>query len=258
MEPNDKTYTSEILSEKELRRYALQISSPQMGLPGQEKLKLARVLVVGAGGKGTCVLQNLATIGVGKLGISDNYPVQESELSRQYLYGNSDLGKQKAIISKQKLQGINHLVEYELHNVCLNEKNIRQICKGYDVIVDATDNFHARYLINDAAIALNLPLVFCQTLNGEGLVSVFNYQGGPSLRCLYPEPVKDSGSEKNFVCQVTLMTMLGGVVANEVIKIILNMESALNGNLMTIDSSTYSANFRIIKKNPANFTPTGG
>jgi adenylyltransferase/sulfurtransferase len=243
------------LSEKEIRRYALQIAIPFIGIDGQQKLKSAKVLVVGAGGKGTSVLQNLSTIGVGMLGISDNCPVEESSLSRQYLYGNSDLGKQKAIISKQKLQEINHLVKYELHNVYLSRENILAISRPYDILVDTTDNFTARYLINDAAITLNKPLVFCQTLNGEGLVSVFNYRNGPSLRCLYPEPVvaEESVSGKQFSCHVALMSMLGAITANEVSKIILDQETVLSGKVLRINAAEYSFSTSGIIKKPKNF-----
>ena len=223
MEEPASNSSSSVLSEKEMRRYALQIGMPSIGQEGQEKIKKAKVLVIGAGGKGSSVLQNLATVGVGKIGICDNYPVQENELARQYLYGNSDLGKQKAIISKQKLVEINHLVDYELHNVCLNENNINLICYPYDILIDATDNFPARYLINDAAINLGKPLIYGEVINGLGLVSVFNYKEGPSFRCLYPEPIKKSERPyaTDFSCQVAVMSIIGSIIANETLKIIL-------------------------------------
>jgi adenylyltransferase/sulfurtransferase len=253
-EPASKSGTS-VLSEKEKRRYALQISMPGIGEEGQEKIKQAKVLVIGAGGKGSSVMQNLATVGVGKIGICDNYPVQENELARQYLYGNSDLGKQKAIISRQKLLDINHLVEYELHNVCLNENNINLISYPYDVLIDATDNFPSRYIINDAAIALSKPLIYGEVANGLGYVSVFNYMGGPSFRCLYPEPAKNSDrlALSNFSCQVAVMSIIGSIIANETLKIILSQNTILNGNLLKFDGGSYSFSLEKIKKNPANF-----
>lgn len=254
MEDKTVQLSSKILSEREIRRYDLQIANTSLGLAGQEKLKQSKVLVIGAGGKGTSILQNLATVGVGKLGISDNYHVKEDSLSRQYLYGNTDLGKQKAIVSKQKLHEINHLVKYELHNVYLNEKNILPICEPYDILVDATDNFPARYLIHKASIELDKPLIFSRTLSGEGLVSVFNYMNGPSLKCLYPSTVaKDVEDEKIFSCHVALMSMLGAIVANEVIKVILGMETVLSGNLLTINTRDYSFTQSPIQKNSENF-----
>ena len=225
MNQNTKELNSEILSQKEIRRYTLQINSPQIGLEGQEKIRNSKILVVGAGGKGTSVLQNLATLGIGKIGISDNFPVQEAELSRQHLYGNSDLGKQKAIISKQKLLDINHFVDYELHNVCLSENNIQSICKNYDVLIDATDNFASRYLISDTAIALGKPMIFGMIAGKIGLVSVFNFKGGPSLRCLFPEIPDDLYSKESdeFACQVSILGIIGSIIANEALKIILGV-----------------------------------
>lgn len=246
---------SSILTDKEIRRYALQISMTAIGQEGQEKIKQAKVLVIGAGGKGGSVLQNLATIGVGKIGICDNYPVQENELARQYLYGNKDLGKQKAIISKQKLVEINHFVDYELHNVCLNENNINLICYPYDILIDTTDNFPSRYLINDAAISLGKPLIYGEVSDGIGLVSVFNYMEGPSLRCLYPVPVKKSekpGSNA-FACQVSVMSIIGSIIANETLKVILSLETVLNGNLLQFNGGNYSFSFKKIEKNQSNF-----
>jgi adenylyltransferase/sulfurtransferase len=253
-EPFDKSPSSN-LSEKEIRRYALQIGMPSIGMEGQEKVKGAKVLVIGAGGKGSSVLQNLATVGVGKIGICDNYPVQENELARQYLYGNKDLGKQKAIISKQKLLEVNHLVDYELHNVCLNKNNINLICFPYDILIDATDNFPSRLLINDAAVSLGKPLIYGEVINSVGLVSVFNYSGGPSLRCLYPEQVKQPEKVKPdaFACQVSVMSIIGSIIANEALKIILSKETVLSGKLLQFDASTYSISLKKIEKNPSNF-----
>ncbi|MBN1598386.1 MAG: HesA/MoeB/ThiF family protein [Bacteroidales bacterium] len=247
--------TSEILSDKEIRRYTLQISIPELGLSGQEKIKQSKVLVIGAGGKGTSVLQNLAAVGIGKLGISDNYIVNENELSRQYLYGNSDLGKQKAIVSKQKLVDINHYVNYELHNVCLNKVNILKICNKYDILIDATDNFPAHYLINDAAVELGIPMIYGDVSDSAGIISVFNYNDGPSFRCLFPEAQNKNKTSKHlgFACQVTLMSIIGSIMANETLKVILDIENTLNGKLLKFDMINYSFRSSIIKKNPDNF-----
>lgn len=255
MNQNTENPSSEILSQKEIRRYTLQINASTIGVKGQEKIKQSKILVVGAGGKGTSILQTLATIGIGKIGISDNYPIEESELSRQYLYGNSDLGKQKAIVSKQKLMEINHFVNYELHNVCLSETNSKTICEKYDILIDATDNFSSRYLINDTAIALNKPMIFGMVKNHFGLISVFNYMGGPSLRCLFPEKptLNCTDNSEGFVCQVSLMGIIGSIVANEILKIILGRNTKLSGNLLKFNAVNYSVSFEKIKKNPENF-----
>lgn len=255
MEESSSKTSSSVLSDKEMRRYALQIGMSAIGKEGQERIKNAKVLVIGAGGKGSSVLQNLATVGVGKIGICDNYPVQENELARQYLYGNSDLGKQKAIISRQKLLEINHLVEYELHNVCLNENNINLICFPYDILIDATDNFPSRYLINDAAISLGKPLIYGEVVNGLGLASVFNYKNGPSLRCLYPDYIDnaDRPSCSDFTCQVASMSIIGSIIANETLKLILSKDTILSGNLLQFDGGSYTFSFQKIHKNQANF-----
>lgn len=255
MNLNTANLRSEILSQQEIRRYALQISAPSIGLSGQEKIKQAKVLVVGAGGKGTTVLQNLAAIGVGKLGISDNFVVEEHELSRQYLYGNSDLGKQKAIISKQKLIEINHFVDYELHNVCLSETNIQSICKNYDILIDATDNFSSRYLISDTAVLLGKPMIFGMVYDSTGIVSVLNYMDGPSLRCLFPEKPAAEHSENSgeFTCQVSLMGIIGSFIANETIKIILGVSSRLSGSVLKYDAGNFTISFEKFKKNQENF-----
>ncbi len=255
MNQNSSNLDSEILSEKEIRRYAKQMEIPAIGLKGQEKIKQSKVLVVGAGGKGTTILQNLASAGVGKLGISDNFPVEEKELSRQYLYGNSDLGKQKAIVSKQKLLKINHFVHYELHNVCLSESNIKSICKSYDILIDATDNFASRYLINDTAISLGKPMIFGMVKDPIGMVSVFNYMDGPSLRCLFPEKPAHANIKNSteFINMVSLMGIIGSIVANETIKVILEIPSKLSGNLLKFNARDFSITFEKIKKNQKYF-----
>jgi sulfur-carrier protein adenylyltransferase/sulfurtransferase len=254
MNNNNPPPASEILSPKELRRYAQQINLPEIGLKGQEKIKQAKVLIIGAGGKGTCVLQNLAVAGIGQLGICDNFPVQENDLCRQYLYGNNDLGKQKAIIAKQKLLEINSLVSYELHNVCLSEQNIEIICKEYDILIDTTDNYPARCLINDAAINLGKPVIFGSIQNSIGLVSIFNFKGGPSFKCLYPSfLINEKTLPDDFAGQISLISIIGAIIGNETIKMIIGHGSKLNGNLLIFDYSNYSVSYEVIKKNPENF-----
>lgn len=244
------------LSLKEIRRYEPQINIPSIGEKGQLKIKEAKVLIVGSGSKGTVILQYLSTLGVGKIGICDNSSIQENELSTQILFGNSDLSKQKAIASKQKLQDLNHLVQYELHNVILNEGNIDNICKGYDILVDATDNFNAHFLINDAAIRNNKPLSFACIIGSSAMTSVFNYQGGPSLRCHFEKaPLSTEEIDTpEFLCKVALSGIVAAFVANELIKIIIGLNTFLNGNLMIYNADNYSIQFEKIIKNPSNFS----
>lgn len=256
MKEQSTSIQSEILSPKELRRYAFQIKMGEMGVNGQERIKQSKILVIGAGGKGTAALENLVSVGVGTLGISDNYPVLESELSRQHLYGSNDLGKQKAIIARQKLQEINQMVNFQLHNVCLSKENIFNICEPYDALVDATDNYSAHALINEAAIKMNKPVIFGSVKGPEGLVSVFNYKEGPSFRCAFPDPesLNPPYQEGAFACQIALISMVGAAMANETIKVLLEADTALNGKVLTIDARSYSFVKKEVTKNPKNFT----
>jgi molybdopterin/thiamine biosynthesis adenylyltransferase len=248
--------SSEILSGQELRRYSAQIELPLIGIEGQEKIKRARVLVIGAGGKGSSVLQHLSSVGVGKIGISDNFLIQDTDLSRQHLYGNGDLGKQKAIAARQKLVQINHFVDFQLHNVCLSEQNIDSICEPYDMLIDATDNFTAHFMINDSALRLNKPFIFGNVDNSIGYVSVFNYRGGPSFRCAYPRQGNNEYSnndKKIFSCRVTTINIIGSIMANEAIKVILTLDTVLNGNMLIFNAGNYSFSFVKVDRDETNF-----
>ncbi len=245
---------SEILSDKEFRRYAYQIRLPSVGIEGQEKLKNGKVIVIGAGGKGTSLLQNLASAGIGEIGISDNYIIEEKFLPKQRFYGDGDIGKQKAIVARQKLAKINKLVQYELYNICIDKTNILDICSKYSVIVDATDNFPAKYLLNDASIILRKPLVFGHVTNSIGMVSVFNYNQGPSLRCLFPDnPAANKKTNlENITSPAILYDITGIIMANEVLKILLGIETPLSGKLLNFNISDYTTSFQEIVKNPKN------
>ncbi|NJK85218.1 MAG: HesA/MoeB/ThiF family protein [Bacteroidales bacterium] len=249
---------SGILSSFEIRRHSQNIGLPSVGLTGQEKIKSSKVLVIGAGGKGSGVLQNLAMAGVGLIGICDNNLVDEQELPKQNLYGNKDIGKQKAIVSKQKLLEINNLINIELHNICISEKNIDQICSVYDIIVDTTDTFEAHYLVNDMAIRQRKPFVYGSVQPPFLQVSVFNYKGGPSFKCLYPQRIKEN-KDNNLTDIVSLgvhCTITGTIIANEVIKMIVGMENTLSGKLLKFNVSDYTVNFEPIIKNEFNFKTT--
>jgi molybdopterin/thiamine biosynthesis adenylyltransferase len=246
---------SEILSDKEIRIMSQQIQLPQVGIAGQEKIKNARVLVIGAGGKGTSVLQSLSAAGVGTLGIADNMLVEENILPRQNLYGEKDLGKQKAIISAQRLSESGCSSVFTLHNICLMETNILNIIAPYDMLVDATDNFPAHYMINDAATISGKPFIYGSVNHNTGFVTAFNLPGGPSLRCLYPNwprnktPLKDEGIPAlNLLYRIT-----GTLMASEILKIIQGLPSVLNGKLLRFHLETYTSTFETITRNEENF-----
>jgi sulfur-carrier protein adenylyltransferase/sulfurtransferase len=246
---------SEVLSDKEIRVLSRQIQLPDIGLAGQEKIKKARVLVIGAGGKGSSVLQNLVCAGIGHIGIADNYLVEEAFLPQQSLYGEMDLGKQKAIISKQRLSDPGRMTSFTLHNICLSETTILNIIAAYDVIVDATDNFSAHYLINDAAIIANKPFVYGSVVHNTGLVTVFNLPGGPSLRCLYPNVPRNKSdfTDKGIPALGLLYHITGTMMACETLKIILELSSPLHGLLLQFELETYKCSFKPISRNEDHF-----
>jgi sulfur-carrier protein adenylyltransferase/sulfurtransferase len=229
---------SEKLSQREIRRYSKQIMIPEIGISGQEKLKQAKVLVVGAGGLGCPVLQYLTVAGVGKINIIEFDVVDETNLQRQVLYGSDDVGKLKSIIAKNRLEHLNSLNEFGIINLRLDSSNALKILKDFDLIVDATDNLETRYIINDACVILNKPMIHGSIYKFEGLVSVFNYKGGPTYRCYNPPPGKKV-YKNPLPSQVGLFGVLPGItgtyMANEVIKIITETGEVLSGKLLLIN-----------------------
>ena len=227
-----------ILSHREIRRYSKQIMIPEIGARGQEKLKQAKVLVIGAGGLGCPVLQYLTTAGVGTIGIAEFDLVDESNLQRQLLYGSSDVGKLKSIIAKDRLEHLNPLVNLEIFNLRVDSSNSIRLLQNYDVIVDATDNLSARYTINDACVALDKPMVHGAIYKYEGAISVFNYQGGATYRCYNPE-TKKADFKNPLPSEVGLFGVLPGIIgtymANEVIKIITGNGKILGGKVLLIN-----------------------
>lgn len=246
---------SGILTPREIRRYARQIMIPEIGPEGQEKLKKAKVLVVGAGGLGCPVLQYLTAAGIGKIGIVEFDKVDESNLQRQVLYGSLDVGKLKSIIAKNWLEHINSLVEFEIFNLKLDGTNAKDIIKQFDIVVDATDNFKVRYVINDTCVILNKPMVHGAIFKFEGQVSVFNLNGGPTYRCYNPYN-KEADYKNSGPADVGLMGVLPGItgtiMANEVIKIITGMGLVLSGKLLIFNILTYSFLTIDIKNIPEN------
>jgi len=230
----------EELKDIELRRYAKHIMLPEIGKEGQLRMKNSSVLVVGAGGLGAPVLLYLSAAGVGKIGIADNDLVGESNLQRQILYGGNDLGKQKAIVAKQKLGTQFPLVKYQVHNIFLSEENARFICKEYDLIVDATDNYNARYTLNATCLEQNKPLVFGSIYKFEGQVSVFNYRNGPNLTDFFPTLPRESNVPNPGATGI--LGVLPGIIslyqANETIKVILNIGEILSGKMLYVNILT--------------------
>jgi sulfur-carrier protein adenylyltransferase/sulfurtransferase len=228
----------DILSPREIRRFSKQIMIPEIGIKGQEKLKQAKVLVVGAGGLGCPVLQYLTVAGVGKIAIAEFDMVDETNLQRQVLYGSSDVGKLKSIIAKNHLEHLNSLVEFEIFNLRVDASNSLNILKNFDIIVDATDNLETRYIINDSCVILDKPMVHGSIYKYEGVISVFNYKSGPTYRCYNP-PAINEAFKNPLPSQVGLFGVLPGItgayMANEVIKIITETGEVLSGKVLLIN-----------------------
>ena len=177
------------LSKDELKRYARHISLPSFGIEGQNKLRKSSVLCIGAGGLGSPCTMYLAAAGIGKLGIIDMDVVDESNIQRQILHGSSDIGVKKIDSAKDTLQEINPYVKLELYDEAFDENNAELIAKNYDIIIDGTDNFPSRYLVNDTSVLLGIPYVYGSIFRFEGQVTVFSpSDDGPCYRCLFPDP----------------------------------------------------------------------
>ncbi len=224
-----------MLNSRELRRYNRHIILPEIGLSGQQRLKEAKVLVIGAGGLGCPLLQYLAAAGVGNIGVVDSDKVDESNLHRQILYSPDDIGKNKAEVAVRKLSGLNPFIIITPIVSWLNSTNALQLFSGYDIIIDGSDNFATRYLVNDACVILNKPFVSGSIYKFQGQVSVFNYHDGPTYRCLYPEP-----GEIPSCAEVGVLGILPGItgclMANETIKMIIDKGEVLSGKLLVFDS----------------------
>ncbi|MDQ3155414.1 MAG: adenylyltransferase/sulfurtransferase MoeZ [Actinomycetota bacterium] len=222
----------------EVRRYSRHLIIPDVGMTGQKRMKNAKVLVIGAGGLGSPALLYLAAAGVGTLGIIDFDTVDESNLQRQVIHGQSDIGKSKAVSAAESVAEINPLVNVILHEERLENDNVLGIFAGYDLIVDGTDNFATRYLVNDAAVILGKPYVWGSIYRFEGQVSVFWAQEGPQYRDLYPEPpppgMVPSCAEGGVLG--VLCASIGSIMVTEAIKLITGIGDPLIGRLMVYDA----------------------
>lgn len=241
-----------MLSKEEINRYSRHIILPEIGMNGQEKLKQAKVLVIGAGGLGCPVLQYLVSAGVGTIGMVDNDVVEETNLQRQILFSSDDIGKRKTEVAKQKLSLLNPACQLQIANCRLSSSNALDIIKDYDLVIDGSDNFPTRYLANDACVMINKPLVFGSIFKFEGQVSVFNYKNGPTYRCLFPEPPQDSPNCAEMGVLGVLPGIIGTMMANEALKIILGIGEILSGKLFVFDALASQGQVICFEKNPAN------
>jgi adenylyltransferase/sulfurtransferase len=227
------------------KRYQRQTLLPEFGIAGQYKLLSASVLVIGAGGLGCPVLQYLAAAGVGTIGIADHDTVSLTNLHRQVLYGMDDIGKPKAVVAAEKLKVLNPEIQYRVFNEAVGASNIIHLMKEFDVVVDGTDNFATRYLINDACVLMSKPLVFGAISRFEGQVAVFYVPAGKDGVCihyrdLFPRPPKDG--EVLNCAEAGVLGVLPGIIgtmmANEVIKLLTGMGNSLSGSMFTYDALT--------------------
>ncbi|WP_109302363.1 HesA/MoeB/ThiF family protein [Aquimarina sp. AU474] len=229
-------------------RYHRQIILSEIGTSGQNKLSASKVLVIGAGGLGCPALQYLTAAGIGTIGIIDFDTVEASNLHRQILYGENSIGKNKAIAAKDRLVDLNPDITINVYPEKLTTKNALSLFAAYDIILDGTDNFSTRYLVNDACVITGKPLAYGAIFKFEGQVAVFNYKNGPTYRCLFPEPPK-AGSVPSC-SEIGVLGVLPGIIgsmqANEVLKIILGIGDVLNGKLLMYDClSTRFSSFSI-------------
>ncbi len=228
---------SSILSSKELKRYEKHLTLPEIGQEGQEKLKSSRVLVIGAGSIGSPVLLYLVASGIGKIGIVDYDKIEAKNLQCQLLYGNKDVGKHKVIIARQRLAEMNPNVDFEILNLEIKENNVQPLTSKYDLVLDTTNRFSFHYILDDACRQGGKTWIYSSMNGYHGEITVFNCQGGPSFRDIYPdEDVKKERTSpyKSGVIAV-LPGLMGSIQVAECLKILLGFGEILSGKLLTID-----------------------
>ena len=239
------------LSPEEFIRYSRHLSLPEVGIEGQIKIKSAKVLVVGAGGLGSPVSLYLAAAGVGTIGMVDFDVVDESNLQRQVLFDMGQIGKSKLKSAQERLKNLNPYTKFNLHEVALSSENALDIIKDYDIVVDGTDNFPTRYLVNDACVILDKPNVYGSIYRFDGQVSVFNYDNGPCYRCLYPSPPPPNlvpSCAEGGVLGV-LPGIIGTMQANEALKLILGIGELMVGRFLLFDALSFEFSELKIQKN---------
>jgi adenylyltransferase/sulfurtransferase len=240
------------LTVDEVRRYSRHLIIPDVGMAGQKRLKNAKVLCVGAGGLGSPALMYLAAAGVGTLGILEFDTVDESNLQRQIIHGQSDVGRSKAQSAADSVAEINPYVQINIHETRLDSSNVMELFSQYDLIVDGTDNFATRYLVNDACVLLNKPYVWGSIYRFDGQASVFWSEHGPCYRCLYPEPpppgMVPSCAEGGVLG--VLCASIGSIQVNEAIKVLTGIGEPLVGSLIVYDALEMTYRKIKIRKDP--------
>jgi len=240
------------LTVDEVRRYSRHLIIPDVAMAGQQRLMNAKVLCVGAGGLGSPALMYLAAAGIGTLGIVEFDTVDESNLQRQIIHGQSDIGKSKAQSAKAKIAEINPYVNVVTHEVRLDNSNVMEIFSQYDIIVDGTDNFATRYLVNDACVLLKKPYVWGSIYRFDGQASVFWAEYGPCYRCLYPEPpppgMVPSCAEGGVLG--VLCATIGSIQTTEAIKVITGVGDSMIGSLIIYDALEMSFKKIKVRKDP--------
>jgi len=229
-----------MLRKEEFKRYQKQIMLDEIGINGQLKMKQAKIAVVGAGGLGCPILQYLSAVGIGTVGLIDFDTVDVSNLHRQVLYSENDIGKLKVEIASQKLKLQNPHTELILHPVMITEENAETLLANYDIVIDGCDNFMTRYIINDVCVKLNKPLVYGSILGYEGQIAVFNFNGSKNLRDIFPEApdAEDVPSCSENGVLGTVPGIIGTMMAQEAIKLILNTNT-LQNNLLLVNTMTW-------------------
>ena len=240
------------LSNDEILRYSRHLIMPEVGMEGQLKLKQTKVLMIGAGGLGAPLGLYLAAAGIGKIGIVDFDVVDMTNLQRQVIHGTADIGRPKLDSAADRMSDINPYVEIEKYNTRLSSENALDIFKDYDIVVDGTDNFPTRYLVNDACVLLGKPNAYGSIFRFEGQATVFGYQDGPCYRCLYPEPpppgLVPSCAEGGVLG--ILPAMIGSIQATETVKIILGKGETLSGRLVLYDALNMKFRELKLRRNP--------
>ncbi|MGV0024156.1 molybdopterin-synthase adenylyltransferase MoeB [Phormidesmis priestleyi] len=243
------------LTNEEYARYSRHIILPEVGLDGQKRLKAASVLCVGTGGLGSPLLLYLAAAGIGRIGIVDFDTVDSSNLHRQIIHGTSWVGKPKIESAKSRILEINPTCQVDLYETRLSAENALDIARPYDLVIDGTDNFPTRYLVNDVCVLLNKPNVYGSIFRFEGQATVFNYEGGPNYRDLYPEPPPPGlvpscaeGGVLGVLCGI-----IGTIQATEAVKIILGQGTTLSGRLLLYNALNMT--FRELKLRPNPVRP---
>ena len=246
------------LSKEEIQRYSRHLIMPEVGMDGQLKLKAAKVLCIGTGGLGAPLGQYLAAAGVGRIGLVDFDKVDLTNLQRQILFSTNDVGRPKIEAAAERLRGLNPDIQIDTFETMLTSANALDILKDYDVIVDGTDNFATRYLVNDACVLLGKPNVYGSIFRFEGQASVFGYPGGPCYRCLYPEPpppgLVPSCAEGGVLG--VLPGIVGSIQAAETLKLIIGKGEPLVGRLLLFDA--LSMRFRELKLRKNSECPVCG